>query len=102
MSDVTTTIETVVPSPRRCDERRRREARPERITIGGEDFVRNDVVAEKYKTTERSINRGDMKGAPFLILHGVKYRPEDQYDEFLKAQIIVRGQPPKRRHVGQR
>ncbi len=96
MSDVTTTIETVVPS------HRRREARPERITIGGEDFTRNDKVAEKYKASERAVNRGDAKGAPYIILHGVKYRPDGRYEEYLKAQIVVRGQSPKRRHVGQR
>ena len=75
----------------------RRAARPERITIGGKVFVRNDKVADKYKTTERSINRGDADGAPYILLHGVKYRPEEQYDQYVVAQVVVRGQPPVRR-----
>jgi hypothetical protein len=30
-----------------------------------------------------------------VYLFGVKYRPERQYDEFLAAQIQIKGQPPQ-------
>jgi hypothetical protein len=82
------------------DTQSRREARPERITLNGKGYLRNDIIAKKHGATERSVNRGDAKGAPFLLLYGVKYRPEEAYDEYLAAQIVVRGQSPKRNRRG--
>jgi hypothetical protein len=95
MSDVHTATATVVPS-------RRREARPERIDIGDDLLVRNDIIAKEQGVSERTINRGDANGAPYTYSGGVKYRPLQQYRQYLTKQIVVRGQPPARRRVGQR
>jgi hypothetical protein len=66
--------------------------------IGGEEMVRNDVLAQEQGTTERTINRGDARGAPYIYIAGVKYRPIERYHRFMLGQIQVRNQPsPKRR-----
>jgi hypothetical protein len=87
MSDVSVTPTTVF----------RRQTRPERINIGDDELVRNDIIAKEYGATERTINRGDVKGAPFTYVGGVKYRPLKRYREFITSQIQTRGQPPARR-----
>jgi hypothetical protein len=84
-------------SAARKPKRRFRSDRPERMMIGGEEMVRNDVLAREEGTTERTINRGDARGAPFIMLYGVKYRPIERYHRFMLAQIQVRNQPPKKR-----
>ena len=76
---------------------RRRSARPERIMIGTEEMVRNDVVARDEGACERSINRLDPLGAPYIYIAGVKYRPLARYHQFILAQIKVRNRPTKRR-----
>jgi hypothetical protein len=76
---------------------RRREAHPERIVIGGEVFIRNDIQAEQLGCSERSVNRGDKDGAPFLFIGGVKYRPERRYANFLLNSIQVGKPPPPKR-----
>src|SRR5262245_39824619 len=58
---------------------RRRELHPERIEIGGEILIRNDVQARQLGCSERSIDRGDERGAPFIFIAGIKYRPERRY-----------------------
>jgi hypothetical protein len=73
--------------------RGRRSDRPERIWIGGEEMVRNDVLAQEQGGSERSINRGDPRGAPYLYLNGVKYRPLKRYHQYLLGRIQVRNQP---------
>lgn len=97
MSDLT--LQTSAIRPVKIT-RPRRSARPERVTIGGVEMVRNDVVAREKGTTERTINKGDKRGAPYLYIAGVKYRPIEQYDQFLLGQIQVRNPPPKRRGRG--
>jgi hypothetical protein len=79
---------------------RRRKARPERITIGGVEFVRNDVLAREQGTTERTINRADARAAPYTYIGGCKYRPREQYHEFLLTQIKVRNQKPPEKPRG--
>jgi hypothetical protein len=74
-----------------------RTERPERLTIGGELMVRNDVVAREEGACERTINRLDRLGAPYLMIAGCKYRPIERYHRFLLEQIQVRNQPPKKR-----
>ena len=77
---------------------RRRSARPERLWIGGVEFARNDVVAQQQGgITERTINRGDKDGAPYIYIGGVKYRPIEQYHQFLLGRMQVRNQPPAKR-----
>lgn len=77
---------------------RRRSARPERIMIGGVEFARNDVLAaEQGGVTERTINRGDKDGAPFIYIGGVKYRPVERYHQYMLGRIQVRNQTPLRR-----
>src|SRR3989442_12215500 len=81
-------------------DRRCREAHPEHIVAGDIVYERNDVTAKKYCESERSANRRDKKGAPYVFLGGVKYRPQPQYDNFI-ASTIQQCKPaqPKRRSV---
>ena len=80
--------------------RTRRSDRPERMMIGGEEMVRNDVVAREKGEAERTTNRGDAHGAPYIYIAGVKYRPIKRYHEYLLGRIQVRNQPPKKRRRG--
>ena len=73
-----------------------RQMRPERISLGDDELVRNDLIARDQGTSERALNRSDAKGAPFTYIAGVKYRPLKQYQEFLAAQIQVLGQDRQR------
>jgi hypothetical protein len=76
---------------------RHRAARPERITIGDDEFVRNDLIAKECGISERTVNRGDKRGAPYVLIGGVKYRPLKRYHQYLVGQIQQRGQTPQRR-----
>jgi hypothetical protein len=76
---------------------RRREAHPERIVIGDEVFIRNDIQAKQLGTSERSVNRDDKHGAPYRFFGGVKYRPEKAYAEFILSSIET-DKPPLQRH----
>jgi hypothetical protein len=69
---------------------RDRRAHPETIVIAGETFVRNDVRARKLHMSERSLNRGDARGAPYVMLGGVKYRPAERHDAFILSTIQQR------------
>jgi hypothetical protein len=69
-----------------------RVTRPERIDVGSDVLLRNDLIAKKCGTSERSVNRGDAEGAPYAYIGGVKYRPEKAYQEFLASRIVRRGQ----------
>ena len=72
---------------------RRREAHPERITVGGENgeiFVRNDVLARELGESERSLNRADRLGSPYRFFGGVKYRPLRLHAEFVMRTVQVR------------
>jgi len=69
---------------------RRREVHPERITVGGEVFIRNDILAREQGESERSLNRGDKDGAPYRFFGGVKYRPQRLHAEFIMKTIQVR------------
>jgi hypothetical protein len=84
---------------RRPNRQARRSRRPERLTIGGEMWVRNDILAKEVGTTERALNRGDAQGAPFVFVAGIKYRPERQYHEFLTSRIQVKGKSVRKRAV---
>src|SRR5262244_2730982 len=78
---------------------RRRELHPERISIADEIFVRNDIQARELGISERSVNRDDRRGAPFMFIGGVKYRPKRRYELFLLDSIQTRApQPRKQSH----
>src|SRR6516162_6575677 len=79
---------------RRRPKRRFRTERPERMMIGGEQMVRNDIVARDEGDAERTLNRRDKDGAPYIYIGGVKYRPIEQYHQFLLGRMQVRNQPP--------
>jgi hypothetical protein len=81
MNDTT----TQPPLDRRC-----KQAHPERIVIGGKTLERNDVVAKRYGESERSTNRRDRQGAPYIFISNIKYRPQPDYDEFILARIVRR------------
>jgi hypothetical protein len=66
---------------------RRREAHPERLEIGDETFIRNDLLAAELGVSERSLNRGDRDGAPFMFIGGIKYRPKRRYADFVLNNI---------------
>jgi hypothetical protein len=78
---------------------RRRDRRPERINIGDDEFVRNDIIANEQGVSERTLNRDDRNGAPFALVGGVKYRPIRRYREYLAKRIQVKNQPPRRRRA---
>ena len=69
---------------------RRREEHPERIVVGDETFIRNDVLAREQGESERTLNRDDRRGAPFRFFGGVKYRPQRLYAEFVMSTVRVR------------
>ena len=73
-----------------------REAHPERITVGDETFVRDDIMAAELGECQRTLARRDAKGAPHMYLGGVKYRPEKRFHEFLLGAIETR-KPSKRK-----
>lgn len=75
-------------------DKRRRELHPERITVGSTVFERNDITAARFGETERSANKRDKQGAPFAYFGNIKYRPRDEYDEFI-LRGICRQQPPQ-------
>ena len=81
--DASTPTPTTRSRPGRAD-------RPEKLTIGGERFTRNDVKARKLGHTEKTLNRGDKDGAPYIYIGGVKYRPDQRYDAWLLSHIQAR------------
>ena len=87
------------PTKRAVMDPRCRAARPERIDIGTDMLVRNDLIAKQQGTSERTVNRGDADGAPFIYIGAVKYRPEKGYQIYLAGRIQRRGQAPKRRRA---
>jgi hypothetical protein len=89
----TTSIEDQPALDKRC-----REAHPIHITVGDETFERNDVSAKRFGESERSHNRRDRKGAPYVFIGNVKYRPMERMNAFILASI-KQGKPesPKRR-----
>ena len=81
-------------------DKRDRRAHPQRITLGGETLERNDICAQRLCMSERSLNRGDRLGAPYVFLGGIKYRPVERHDAFILASIQQRKPPsPKRKTV---
>ena len=79
-------------------DKRRKQARPERIAVGNDTFERNDIIAQRYGSSEKTINRGDRDGAPYRYFNGVKYRPVERYEEFILS-TIQEGKPQGlRRH----
>lgn len=76
---------------------RSREAHPERIPLGDDTLVRDDIEAKKYGTTPRTLQRGDRHGAPYIYVGGVKYRPERRFAEYLTTRIRQAKQPVRRR-----
>jgi hypothetical protein len=84
-------------SERTINAGRRRAQRPERIDLGDDEAVRNDLIAEEEGTSERTVNRADKHGAPFLYIGGVKYRPYKAYKKFLAGRIQRKNQTKSRR-----
>jgi hypothetical protein len=76
---------------------RRRSLKPERITVGGVTYVRNDVLAAEQGVSERSVNRGDKDGAPYRFFGGVKYRPEQAYGQYVLKSVRTQPKTIKRR-----
>jgi hypothetical protein len=88
MSGLTTEVSTA---------RGTRSKRPERIDIGFDILVRNDLVARELGTSERTVNRGDAQGAPYTFIGGIKYRPERAYREYLAGRIHRKNQQSRKR-----
>jgi hypothetical protein len=75
-----------------------KEAHPECIVVGDETFVRDDVLAKQYGRSQRTQARDDAKGAPYLYIAAIKYRPLKKYEAFILSGIQERRpEPPKRR-----
>jgi hypothetical protein len=81
------------PSPSKTTHSR--TLRPERIDLGDDIAVRNDIVAKEQGASERAVNRDDAKGAPYMYFAGVKYRPEKRYRKFLAGKVKT-GRPSSR------
>jgi hypothetical protein len=77
--------------------RRSRANHPERIQVGGEILERNDITAVRYGESERTTNRKDRLGAPYLYIGGCKYRPVERFDAFILSQIIKKSGTPRPR-----
>jgi hypothetical protein len=90
-------LQDQTPAKRRGTGPRPRAQRPERIPIGDDELVRQDILAQELGQSERSMNRGDKDGAPYRSIAGVKYRPNKRYRQFLADTIQRHGQEPKRR-----
>jgi hypothetical protein len=86
----------VTTTPTTAHKDRHRDARPERIIVGDEVFIRNDVLAREHAISERTLNRSDKDGAPYRFFAGVKYRPERRYSEFVLRGIVEK-RPERRR-----
>ncbi len=83
-------------------DKRRRDTRPERITVGDTVFERNDIVAAHLGETVRTLDKRDRTGAPFAYFGGVKYRPMPLFNEHIVNNSIRTQKPlqqPKRRRV---
>jgi hypothetical protein len=76
-----------------------RARRPDRVELGDDVAVRNDLVARQDGIAERTLNRYDGQGAPFIMIGGVKYRPERAYREWLAGRVVRRNPPRKGRAV---
>jgi hypothetical protein len=79
-------------------------ARPERIDIGDDVLVRSDLIAKAEGTCERTVNRNEARGAPYVLIGGVKYRPLKRYQQWrastiqqIKPQPKARGQARRER-----
>lgn len=74
---------------------RRRSSRPERIPLGDDELVRNDVLAGELGICVRTLDSGDADGAPFIEIGSVKYRPSRGYQNFLASRIQRREPKPE-------
>jgi hypothetical protein len=72
----------------------KRSARPERIDLGEDVLIRNDVIAKEEGRSERDLNRGDKDGDPFTYVGNCKYRPQRGHREFMISKIR-RLNPPR-------
>jgi hypothetical protein len=81
-------------------DKRRKENHPDRIVIGGKTLERNDVVAKRFGESERTVNRRDREGAPYLFIGNIKYRPQPDYDDFVLSGIVRRRPGLNRRKPG--
>jgi hypothetical protein len=53
---------------------RPRSMRPERITLGDIEYIRNDVLAKQLGCCERTLNRGDRERYAAFIASGIRAR----------------------------
>ncbi|MGZ5915076.1 MAG: hypothetical protein ACXWJU_07090 [Hyphomicrobium sp.] len=90
------------PAPDKPRDRRYRDTHPEHIEVGGKVLERNDVVARRYGESERSVNRRDALGAPYIFISNIKYRPQPDYDEFVVNRCIKVDKPQPRTTRGTR
>jgi hypothetical protein len=84
-------------------DKRRKQNHPERIVIGGKTLERNDVTAQRYGESERTANRRDRLGAPYIFIGNIKYRPQPDYDDFVLATVVRRprlGRAGRKRGAG--
>jgi hypothetical protein len=78
---------------------RRRELHPERLKIAGQEFIRNDVQAKELGISERSVDRGDKLGAPWLMIGNIKYRPVQGFADFLLSRVQTRKPQPRNKQA---
>jgi hypothetical protein len=70
---------------------------PDRIEIGDEEFVRDEVFCDEVLAgcTRKTAKRYEAEGLPFLWIAGIKYRPLNEGKRWLTARV-VRKQARKR------
>ena len=59
----------------------------------GTMLERDDIAQQKKGQSQRTAARQDKDGAPFVMIAGVKYRPQPHYDDYFVTKIVRLGQP---------
>jgi hypothetical protein len=76
---------------------RSRLSRPERIPLGDDVGIRDDIMAAQLGVITKTLSSYDRDGAPYLMVGNVKYRPERAFNEYLRSRIKVKGRPQRAR-----
>lgn len=57
------------------------------IQIPGDELVPNEALAQEWDCTERTLNRYDKRGLPFVMVGGRKFRPLNAARDWLAGNI---------------
>jgi hypothetical protein len=82
--------------------RRPLASKPERIPLNDDELVRDDIKQAERGVSKRTAQREDAEGAPYIMIGGVKYRPNREYNAFTASRIVRQGPPPAKRRRARR